>query len=148
MAKSSVWATHQDAHEALMGMPKAPEGLEKSLLPVNGNRPVIEREFWTRAPAKLRPGPEGFSYNPAAPKGEWGMTLIVGDDTGKRSGDITHLPTLSYFRFWADSDGKPTVQEAHRGDRVKSDKEWETLMAEAPKQRAKFEAMLEANPEL
>ena len=115
--KVAVWATHQDAHDALMGSPKAPEGLEKSLLPVNGNRPVIEREFWTRAPAKLRPGPEGFNYNPAAPKGEWGMTLIVGDDTGKRSGDITHLPTLSYFRFWADSDGKPTVQEAHRGDR-------------------------------
>ena len=31
---------------------------------------------------------------------------------------------------------------------VKTDKEWEALMAEAPKQRAKFEAMLEANPEL
>ena len=149
------WATHQAALDALLGLPKPPSGLEKALLPVNGVRPLIELAFWTRAPVKSRPE---FGYKPAAPKGEWAMCLVVGDDSesSRASGHITHMPTRSFFRFWQDTcdepgaDGKfkPSVMMSHRGDGVKSNAAWESLLKDAPKQMARLLAMMSEDPEL
>ena len=61
---------------------------------------------------------------------------------------ICHYPTLSFFRFWPEEDGDQAVMSAHRGKLVKSDKEWKELLAEAPKQAKKLDALLKAHPDL